>query len=202
MENQVLEYDILKNLFQKKGYTFFDKGQYNLNIFGIRTKNKKADLFDDCIGVCYLDKDNQKVCHSFRATTDAGTYWLKNPQNKKGTALLVPNQYKSVYKLGLHRGQYRALVQSAPMKVYRDNNKDTILDFDACTIEEGVFGINIHRSNPLSYSKNVYKWSAGCQVFQESNDYSLFIHLCQTAKNKYNNSFTYTLLVEEDFNEL
>jgi hypothetical protein len=202
MENSNLAYDILKNLYEKKGYQFFDEGQFNLNIFGVRTKNKVADSFDDWIGVCYIDKENNRVCNSFRATTDAGTYWLKNPQNHKGTALLVPNQYKGAYKLGLHRGQYKALVQVQPMKVYRDNNKDIILDFNDLTIQEGVFGINIHRSNPLSYSKNVYKWSAGCQVFQSVEDYNFFIELCETAKRKYKNTFTYTLLMEEDFNAL
>ena len=201
MNQNSLEYDLVKNVYQQKGYRFFEDGQYNLNIFGVRTENKVADLFDDFIGVCYNDKENNKVCKTFKATTDAGTYWLKNPENKKGTALLVPNQYLSAYKLGMHRGQYRALVQEKPVKVYRDSNKNAILDFNDCTIEEGIFGINIHRSNPLTYSKNVYKWSAGCQVFQDIVEYDLFIHLCKTAKTKYGNSFTYTLFTENDFNK-
>ena len=116
--------------------------------------------------------------------------------------MLVPNQYIGAYKLGMHRGQYRALVQDKAVKVYRDSNKNTILDYDECSIEEGIFGINIHRSNPLTYSKNVYKWSAGCQVFQDIVEYDLFIHLCRKAKQIYGNSFTYTLFTEEDFNEL
>ena len=192
----------MKNVYEKKSYKFFDDGKYNLNIFGVRTANKVADMFDDWIGVCYKDNSDNKVVGTFRATTDAGTYWLKNPENKKGTALLVPNQYLGAYKLGMHRGQYRALVQDKAVKVYRDSNKNTILDYNECTIEEGIFGINIHRSNPLTYSKNVYKWSAGCQVFQDIVEYDLFIHLCRKAQQIYGNSFTYTLFTEEDFNEL
>lgn len=201
MKQQDLEYHLVKSVYQNKEYDFFEDGQYNLNIFGVRTENKTADFFDDFIGVCYKNANDEKICQVFKATTDAGTYWLKNPENKKGTALLVPNQYKSAYKLGMHRGQYRALVQDKPVKVYRDNNKNTILDFNECTIEEGIFGINIHRSNPLTYSRNVYKWSAGCQVFQDIVEYDLFIHLCKTAKTKYGNSFTYTLFTENDFQE-
>ena len=48
------------------------------------------------------------------------------------------------------------ILQVKEMKVYRDNNKNQILDYNEATIEEGIFGINIHRTNPLGFSKNVY----------------------------------------------
>jgi hypothetical protein len=93
-------------------------------------------------------------------------------------------------------------LQVKEMKVYRDNNKNQILDYSQASIEEGLFGINIHRTNPLAFAKNVYKWSAGCQVFQRTSDFNYFMELCKKHKKFYGNSFTYTLLLEEDFNGL
>ena len=62
----------------------------------------------------------------------------------------------------------------------------------------GYFGINIHRSNPNNESKVVEKWSAGCQVFKKINDFFEFMDICNKAKNIWGNSFTYTLIKEED----
>ena len=98
-----LEYNILEKAFEKKGYIFHNIGRFQLNIFGVRTKNKVADSFDDWIGVAYINEKNDKICEAFRSTTDAGTYWLKNPMRKSGTALLVPNQYLRAYRFGYHR---------------------------------------------------------------------------------------------------
>jgi hypothetical protein len=34
---------------KKKGYAFFENGQYNLNIIGVRSKKREAGSFDDFI---------------------------------------------------------------------------------------------------------------------------------------------------------
>ena len=48
-----MNYDF-KSLFAKKGYVFFTKGNYNLNIIGIRTSGiKVTNIFDDYIVVIY-----------------------------------------------------------------------------------------------------------------------------------------------------
>ena len=113
--------------------------------------------------------------------------------NKKGTALLVPNQYRSTYKLDGHgRTRYEALCQRlANVEVYRDDNKDKILDYDDATKEWGMFGINIHRSHPYHEKDTVDKYSAGCQVFQSIYEYNDFMALCNTSSKLYGNSFTY-----------
>jgi len=119
--------------------------------------------------------------------------------NRKGTALLVPNQYKGVYKLDLHQGKYEALCQRlGDVSVYRDNDRDMILDFDPKTIDTGRFGINIHRSNPHTESHQVGKWSAGCQVFKEAKSYNDFISICKKASEIWGNKFSYTLLTHKD----
>ena len=61
-----------------------------------------------------------------------------------------------------------------------------------------MFGINIHRSNPYNESKKVEKWSAGCQVFKKVDDFNEFMTICNKAREEWGNSFTYTLIKEED----
>ena len=84
------------------------------------------------------------------------------------------------------------------VSVYRDNNKNTILDYDKTTISKGMFGINIHRSNQNTESVNVEKWSAGCQVFKNPNNFNDFISICKKSSEIYGNKFTYTLLTYKD----
>ena len=128
------------------------------------------------------------------------SYWLQNPMNKKGTALLVPNQYRSTYKIDGHgRTRYEALCQRlANVEVYRDDNKDKILDYDDATKEWGMFGINIHRSHPYHEKDTVDKYSAGCQVFAHSHEFDVFMSLVRLSAAMYGNSFTYTLLNEQE----
>jgi hypothetical protein len=43
-------------------------------------------------------------------------------------------------------------------------------------------------------TKTIDKYSAGCQVFANANDFSVFLQLAERHKTLYGNSFTYTLL--------
>ena len=43
--------DKFKNAFTNLGYVFFENGDYNLNIIGVRNDSAKADTFDDNINV-------------------------------------------------------------------------------------------------------------------------------------------------------
>lgn len=191
---------ILKKLKEMK-FRIFTEGSYNLNIIGVRTPNRIANAFDDFIYVIYMDEVGKWIEKKYRCTTQPGIYWLHNPSRVSGTAILVGNaQYRGVYKLGLHQGRYKALVQrGGPVKVYRDNNRDEILDQEPETINSGYFGINIHRATASGESTQVNKWSAGCQVIANSDDYKEFIELCEKSADIYGNSFTYTLLEEEEF---
>ena len=185
----------------RKGYRFF-KGVYNLNIIGVRSKEsiKQENRFDDAIIVCWgIDSQRTGMPDKliFAATTDPGIKSLKTPMNAKGTAILVPGQYRGSHKLGLHQGKYEALVQCAPVKVYRDANRDDILDVDKRTIDTGMFGINIHKAGLASVI--VDGWSAGCQVLAIEKDYAIFMDLCRKQKLAgYGDKFTYTLLEEKD----
>jgi len=199
MTQEQLQIELIKKVLAKKNYLFFENGQFNLNLIGIRTKGTTAGKYDDYMVAIYKDKMDKWVLKHWNITTDAGTYWLKNPMNRKGTALLVPNQYRGCWTIGLHQGKYKALTQFKPVKVYRDSNKDLILDYNASTIDEGMFGINIHRSNPVKESVVNEKWSAGCQVFADPQDFSEFLILIDESARRYGDKFTYTLITENDF---
>lgn len=189
-----------KEYFKKKNYCYFDNGNYNLNIIGIRNKNHTvSNRFDDALIVIYkinVNSKERKIIYPI--TTDAGLTYMENPITTKGAAILVPNQYRGCFQIGKHQNKYTALVQRKPVSVYRDRNKDLIYDMNDNTIETGLFGINIHRSNPYYASQKIDKYSAGCQVFQTPCDFNSFMKLCEKQRALYGNSFTYTLLTQEE----
>jgi hypothetical protein len=128
----------------------------------------------------------------YSGTTNPGTHWLKNLLNPKGTAVLKPGQYVDSWKLGLHQGKYEALVQAKPVTVYRDGDKDDTAE-EQGKEDTGMFGINIHRANPSAISSIIDKWSAGCQVLDNPEQFKTLISSCKTSNRKL---FTYTLLRE------
>jgi hypothetical protein len=198
-----LTLDAVKKAVISKGYKWFEdksnKG-YDVNIVGIRnseTNNEVTNHFDDTLTISYK-VDGEWKFHSWPATTDPGQYWIENPISKDGTAILVPGQYRGSHMIGLHQGKYEALRQRKPVKVYRDNDKDLEYDTDEDTIKEGIYGINIHRSNPYDQSYYVNKWSAGCQVFKKVADFHEFMDICRKARDIWGNSFSYTLIESKE----
>ena len=167
---------------------------YELNIVGLRSKSTVPNRFDDEIHVFYKVSAMNWNYHVFKATTDPGTFWLRQPVQVQGTAILAEGQYVNSYELGMHRGKYLALVQHRPVSVIRDYNRDAVLDFSNGIKTRGMYGINIHRANRKGITKTVDKNSAGCQVFENANSFALFIKLCQKHKSLYGNQFTYSLI--------
>ncbi|HEX9510593.1 MAG TPA: hypothetical protein VF939_08920 [Puia sp.] len=179
----------------EKGYREFSR-PFELNIVGVRADNTKPNLFDDSINVYYKTKEDNWQLHQFPATTDPGTYWLENPLNPQGTAILKAGQYIGSHMIGMHRNKYLALVQQRPVTVIRDYDRKAVLDFLNGKEDTGLFGINIHHALATGITRYVDKFSAGCQVFANVEDFNLFMHLCQRHKQLYGNDFTYTLIDE------
>ena len=183
---------------KSKDYKWFENGDYNVNIVGVRnseTGTRVTNRFDDCITISYKE-DGEWKFHCFECTTDPGDDWMDSPMNSKGCAILVPGQYRGSHKLRLHQGRYLALGQQRSVKVYRDRDKDGHYDFDESTIDEGLFGINIHRATKHAGKTSTYvdKWSAGCQVIASNDDWHEFLGICKKASDIWGNSFTYTLI--------
>jgi len=173
---------------RSKGYAVHEDGQ--CNIIGVRSSNNQANSFDDAIHLVW--KSNGWQHNQYPCTCDPGTYYLENPSRVAGTAILMPGQYP-VYKWDLHGGKYETLCQRAgTVKVWRDANKDNILDHDGDP-NEGWFGINIHHAG--TDSTNVEKWSAGCQVFKRLADWKDAVRIWKSTQA---DLFTYTLILEDD----
>ncbi len=200
-KNSLLNYNFA-SLFAKKGYAYFTSGAYNLNIIGIRTAhgNKVTNKFDDFFVITYKDKRGEWHRHVWPCTTEPGLDLMKKPSNPKGTAILVPGQYRGLWRIDMHNGKYKALCQrTKPCKVYRDGNKDNIYDLMPTKIDTGIFGINMHRASKWGKIENVGQYSAGCQVFQSPKDFTEMMTLAESqVKAGLGNSFTYTLIKEED----
>ena len=190
---------------EDKGYKYFhdnlNKG-YDVNIIGVRnskTKGRVTNAFDDTLTISYKI-DGEWQYHEFNCTTDPGSHWVENILNEKGVAILKPNQYRGSHKLDFHQGRYLALRQKSDVTVYRDNNRDNNYDLNESKTDTGVFGINIHRATGRSGGKSIRvdKWSAGCQVIADNDDWHTFLGICQSAREIHGNSFSYTLIESKD----
>ena len=191
----------IKKAVEAKGYVWFDdednKG-FDVNIVGVRNSSVGStvtNVFDDYMTLSYKENGVWKF-HQWAITTDPGTKAVKQYHNPNGVARVVPNQYRGMWAVGKHQGKYEAMTQVKPVKVYRDKNKD--MTFNETVIQEGLFGINGHRSNPTSESTYVENWSEGCQVFKRVKDFSEFMSIINKSKNLHGNSFTYTLITSAD----
>jgi hypothetical protein len=148
-----------------RGWPWFPDSQKNfdLSLFGIAGESHEANLYDDAIGVVWRDRHGIPTGLLYRATVDPGRKWLLNPMRETGCAILArPRFYKGLWKRGVHKG-HDALVQVGPCSIWRDNDRDTVLDMDAPPIDRPPIGINLH--DPFSLDPAVVEGaSAGCQV--------------------------------------
>ena len=116
------------------------------------------------------------------ATTEPGLSATNNKEADKlgGVARIQFGQFR-VWEMGYHKSDKRhpALVQRAPLFVFRDRNKDGKRTGDLIS---SVTGLNQHSVLPASNGKapdNVGNHSAGCLVGLFWSLHLTFIDLCQ-----------------------
>jgi hypothetical protein len=184
---------------KSKGYVWFEDAEnkgYDVNIVGVRnseTGENVTNVFDDRMTISYK-VDGNWVYNEWIITTDPGKKGVMEYHNAAGVARLVEGQYRGSHQIGLHQGKYEALRQKSNVKVYRDANKDMV--YNESKIQEGVFGINIHKAG--EDSTYVENWSEGCQVFKRAKDFYQFMEIVKKASALHGNSFTYTLIESKD----
>ena len=180
-----------------KNYAWFEGAKnYDVNIVGVRnsaTGDKVTNVFDDVMTVSYK-VDGEWKFHSWPCTTDPGKKGVQQYHNAKGVARLVEGQYRGSHGIGLHQGKYEALKQYKSVKVFRDADRN--MTYAENKVDEGVFGINIHKAG--ADSTYVENWSEGCQVFKRVKDFEEFMTICRKARDIHGNSFTYTLIESAD----
>lgn len=206
MQNITLE-RVIQTL-NKLGYPVYEKGDFNINLVAIRSnENNKSgqsvnNKFND-LTVVFYKQAGKWVFKTWQCTTVPGDDYFLNPFNKDfGTAIMVPGHYKGVYQLGVHFGK-PALQQVGVLSLYRDNNKNGIIDLDPATIQKTAYSAcNWHYSNAVARQKNaVDNWSAGCGVLAygyNEAQYQDFIACFSQAINfyKWPNSFSLSLINE------
>ena len=65
-------------------------------------------------------------------------------------------------------------------------------------VDVGMHGINFHRASAGGPRDTIGKWSAGCQVPQDDAHHDFVMALAKRAAERFGNSFTYTLLREDE----
>ncbi len=185
---------------QRLGHSVYknDTKPYNLNIVGIRSAKPIVNEFN-CLMVVFWQYEGQWNMYKMQMTSLPGLYWLANPSNPKGCAILKEGQYKGVYKVDKHNSKYDAICQRlGDVTVWRDNDRDREYDMVKGTEMTGMFGINLHRAHPDYELETVDKYSAGCQVIQDPDEYEIHMEIAKKAAEVWGNSFTYTLINEKN----
>jgi hypothetical protein len=192
----------IKKAMIAKSHRWFENGEFNVNIVGIRnaaTGDKITNKFDDFMTMAYINEAGEWKFECFPCTTDPGKHWTEHLLNPNGVAILKEGQYRGSHKIRKHRGQYNALCQKGAVKVYRDKDINDEYDLLEENVDEGIYGINIHKAGSRKNgSTQIDKWSAGCQVFSKESDFNIFMDVMYKAKEKWGNSFTYTLINSKD----
>ena len=84
-----------------KGYKWFENGDYNLNIVGVRNSNTNQEItnkFDDKVTVSYSVNGELKY-EEWDATTDPGIYYSENLLNPDG----VYSLQEGMFGINIHR---------------------------------------------------------------------------------------------------
>jgi hypothetical protein len=163
----------IKKIDQKKqelGYPVFRNNLKDYNL------NAKPDHFDDIVVIDWWDLHNIRNIHTWEITTDPGLYWLKKPMNVNGTAIVCHDQFvRGAFKPGYHKG-YKAMIQNNydSFYVWRDNNKNKILDYSGLKYND-VTGLNWHHAYNV---EKVGPYSAGCQVHSKIKDQQKSYAIC------------------------
>lgn len=176
---------IVKYMLAKRYKLFTDSQYYNIvYVEGINPNgtlnNDDPNYFNDIRSVITFEDGVPKLAGIWEATTEPGAKYTYRPMNPNGVARIHFGQYKA-WSVGMHgtSNAHEALVQVAPVTVYRDLNKDFIRIGDR--IETGLFGINQHWG--YDFPKNdIVGASAGCLVGRSTKGHREFMALVKRDK--------------------
>jgi len=140
----------------------------------------KGDLYDDEIVCIHRDSyDLGLAFKSWRGVTQPGAGVRSRPYNgTDGAGTLAPGFYRRQLAFGKW-GNYDALIQQqTPYYVFRDPNRDEILDLVVETIGHG-WGFQTHRRR--GDRTHVKRSFGGCQGTLIEADFEAFINLFKTC---------------------
>lgn len=171
------------------------------------TANKDAfDAWNDLSLIIEHNDDGQPhIIFSAVATTEPGRASTYDLAAKKlgGVARIAFGQY-TAWRVGFHRAArlydtHPALVQCAPLPVYRDLNRDGIRTGDPMGWARGI---NQHSTSANYKGDLVGFYSAGCLVRKMWNDHLKFMEIVKSDVRYLSNPkyvFTTTIIDGNDF---
>ena len=160
----------------------------------------QSSLMMKCACFGRMNKVHGKVKNTKPQQTPQQRFLLTYLTTQKALQYFLAGQYVDTWKIRLHSGSYEALGQQRELCVYRDYDRDDILNFNIEDQDCGLFGINIHRAKKngaddgQGNTEIIGPYSAGCQVFQNYYCFLEFMEMCRRQRNLYGNNFTYTLI--------
>jgi hypothetical protein len=145
---------------------------------------------------------NPDIVDEWEGTTEPGKFFTTGTRaHKDGAARIAFGQYKA-WVIGTHRAgspsAHEALVQVAPIKVFRDLDANFIREGDK--LHAGIFGINQHWGFDLPKT-DIRSASAGCLVGRTKAGHRAFMSLCKSdPRFQVNNGYRFmaTVLPAED----
>jgi len=226
MNIPVFSRDVFECL-EHKGYSL-NKSPYRLTFIGIRATVQNTNNFNDMVCAVMFDQSGDVLhWHTWDATTDPGLYFMENPMNSRGTAIVKTGLYRNLWYMDFARvnkhlfwkngilvdlmtgvqaarryvaKQKHIFRQLRELVVYRDNNRDHKLDL--ANPQSGKYFINFHTTHKYLWTPDVVnRWSAGCQVVRYQAHYC---HAVWLGMKQYfmspdrSNTFDYILIDEAD----
>jgi len=151
-----------------------------LEVDGRANPNTPNEFNDSRFILRITRSGNPVLAGAWEATTEPGKLFTSGPEtNPEGAARIAFGQYKA-WSVGIHRKgsktAHEALVQTAPIEIFRDLNRDFSRAGDRKFT--GVFGINQHAGLDVPKT-DIRKASAGCLVGRTNAGHREFMKLCK-----------------------
>lgn len=160
-----------------------------VNIIGFRDPDK-PDKWNDYF---IINVDNQIMVT--RGTTEPSQHYVneKTRLHPDGAAYMIEGYYEDLWEIGLHRGQYEALVhRGKKIKIKR------VISYYPLTFADGKYektsGINKHHGN--NKRKTIGLQGGGCQVDRLEK---VFFYYLETIKMSGQKTFDYLLTSIDNF---
>ena len=137
--------EIIEQGVKAKGYKWFETGDYNINIVGVRNSDTGTEVtnkFDDKITLSFMC-DGQWEFYCYDCTTDPGKYWVENIMRKEGVAILKEGQFPGSHKIRLHQGRYEALGQCKNVTIPK--GVTLVLD-DNLAFDSSLYSLKIYNT--------------------------------------------------------
>lgn len=160
--------------------------------------NDAHDLFNDVRAVIQFRDLIPEIVFAAAATCEPGLKATLDPKSGKlgGVARIAIGSHKEKWRMGFHKGdpKHPALVQAAPITVFRDANRDGKRTGDVITAN--VVGLNQHGTRRGIPPTIVGGYSYGCLVGQVWGAHMTFIGLlAKDIQYQENNDFLFSSTV-------